>query len=118
MRILARVFTAGKGKLWENDGRSRSDPSKKYGSGGLSQDKKYMISWIFNASKVAFFEEGQFFSDVGVDGVSLHKANESARMCALKIYACYDVHKSDNTQKYLKEYENHILNEIVNSYTD
>ncbi len=52
-----------------------------------------MISWSFNAPKVAFFEEGQFFSDVGVDGVSLHKANELARMCALKIYACYDVHK-------------------------
>lgn len=46
-----------------------------------------MISWSFNAPKVAFFEEGQFFSDVGVDGLSLHKANESARMCALKIYA-------------------------------
>lgn len=115
MRILARVYTAGKGKLWENDGRSRSDPSKKYGSGGLSQGKKYMISWTFNAPKVAFFEEGQFFSDVGVDGVSLHKANESARMSALKIYACYDVHKGDDTQKYLKEYENHILNEIINA---
>lgn len=114
---LAKVYTAGKGKLWENDGRSRSDPSKKYGSGGLSQGKKYMISWTFNAPKVAFFEEGQFFSDVGVDGlsVSLHKANQSAGMSALKTFACYDVHKGDDTQKYLKEYENHILNEIVKS---
>lgn len=37
---IDEVFTQGHGLLYESDGRTRTDGSKKYGSGGLLQDKK------------------------------------------------------------------------------
>ena len=40
--------------MWAGDGRSRTDPSKQYGTGGLAQKKKYMLSLTFNAPKEAF----------------------------------------------------------------
>lgn len=42
-KYLDEVFTAGHGSLYANDGRTRSDASQKYGSGGLLQGKRYMI---------------------------------------------------------------------------
>ena len=41
---MDEVYTYGHGKLYENDGRTRHDPSKQYGSRGLLQGKQYMIS--------------------------------------------------------------------------
>lgn len=43
-KYIDEVFTAGHGSLYASDGRSRSDASKKYGSGGLLQGRKYMLS--------------------------------------------------------------------------
>ena len=112
---FAKVFKEGAGVLFANDGRSRSDASKKYGSGGLSQGKKYMLSWTWNAPKEAFIDKNQFFGGIGIDGVSLnlHKTHEFLGMSALKTFACYDVHKENQGEKYLKEYKEHILNEII-----
>ena len=41
-KYIDDVFTEGHGTLYASDGRTRKDPSKKYGSGGLVQGKKYM----------------------------------------------------------------------------
>lgn len=43
-KYIDDVFTEGHGALYASDGRTRSDASKKYGSGGLIQGKKYMLS--------------------------------------------------------------------------
>lgn len=43
-KYIDDVFTEGHGTLYASDGRTRKDPSKKYGSGGLVQGKKYMLS--------------------------------------------------------------------------
>jgi modulator of drug activity B len=40
-KYLDEVFTEGHGSLYANDGRTRSDASQKYGSGGLLQGKQY-----------------------------------------------------------------------------
>ena len=40
-KYIDDVFTEGHGALYASDGRTRSDASKKYGSGGLIQGKKY-----------------------------------------------------------------------------
>lgn len=58
---MDEVFTIGQGKLYANDGRTRSDESHKYGSGGLLQDKKYMLSLTWNAPLEAFNDPLQFF---------------------------------------------------------
>lgn len=115
---ISKVYLSGAGKLWENDGRSRNDASKKYGSGGLCQGKKFMISWTWNAPEEAFTDKNQFFGGVGIDGVgiSIMKTHEFLGMKALKTFACYDVHKENQGEKYLKEYKEHILNEIVKKH--
>lgn len=43
-KYIDDVFTEGHGTLYASDGRTRSDASKKYGSGGLIQGTKYMLS--------------------------------------------------------------------------
>ena len=48
-KYIDEVFSAGHGKLYESDGRTRKDLSKQYGSAGLSQNKKYMLSLTWNA---------------------------------------------------------------------
>lgn len=48
-KYIDDIFTEGHGTLYASDGRSRADASKKYGSGGLIHDKKYMLSLTWNA---------------------------------------------------------------------
>lgn len=97
-KYLDEVFTAGHGSLYASDGRTRSDASKKYGSGGLIQGKKYMLSLTWNAPLEAFTDPDQFFEGVGVDGVYLHfhKANQFLGMEALPTFICNDVIKQPN----------------------
>ncbi|PVZ85130.1 NADPH quinone reductase MdaB [Serratia sp. S1B] len=94
-KYIDEVFTAGHGKLYASDGRTRSDESKKYGSGGLIQGKKYMLSLTWNAPLEAFTDPDQFFHGVGVDGVYLHfhKANQFLGMEALPTFICNNVIK-------------------------
>jgi modulator of drug activity B len=97
-KYIDEVFTAGHGSLYASDGRTRSDASKKYGSGGLIQGKKYMLSLTWNAPLEAFTDPDQFFHGVGVDGVYLHfhKANQFLGMEALPTFICNDVIKQPN----------------------
>ena len=48
-KYIDEVFFAGHGILYESDGRTRKDPTKLYGSGGLCQNKKFMVSSTWNA---------------------------------------------------------------------
>ncbi|MCE3038217.1 NAD(P)H-dependent oxidoreductase [Helicobacter anatolicus] len=110
-KYIDEVFNAGAGKLYANDGRSREDISKKYGSGGLSQNKKYMFSLTWNAPLEAFTDKEQFFEGVGVDGVylHLHKAHQFLGMSALPTFICNDVIKNPQVQKYIEDYQAHLL---------
>ncbi len=74
-KYIDEVFLAGVGVLFANDGRSRADESLKYGSGGLAQDKRVMLSVTWNAPKEAFIESNGFFEGVGVEGVNLEPKN-------------------------------------------
>ncbi len=104
------VFTAGHGVLYAGDGRSRSDSSKKYGSGGLVQGKRYMLSVTWNAPLEAFTEKDQFFEGVGVDGVYLpvHKANQFLGMAPLPTFICNDVIKDPKVEEYITRYRQHL----------
>lgn len=46
-KYIDEVFAFGAGVIFANDGRSRENPSKKYGSGGLAQGKKVLFSASF-----------------------------------------------------------------------
>lgn len=110
-KYIDDIFTEGHGTLYANDGRSRSDTSKKYGSGGLIHDKKYMLSLTWNAPKEAFTQVDQFFEGVGVDGVYLpfHKANQFLGMQGLNTFIVHDVIKMPNVEQYESEYRQHLI---------
>ncbi|MFN0298622.1 NAD(P)H-dependent oxidoreductase [Acinetobacter albensis] len=110
-KYIDDIFTQGHGTLYASDGRSRSDTSKKYGSGGLIHDKKYMLSLTWNAPKEAFTQADQFFEGVGVDGVYLpfHKANQFLGMQGLNTFIVHDVIKMPNVEQYESEYRQHLI---------
>ncbi|ASY75679.1 NAD(P)H-dependent oxidoreductase [Pectobacterium polaris] len=109
-KYIDEVFTAGHGSLYASDGRSRSDASKKYGSGGLLQGRKYMLSLTWNAPLEAFNDPEQFFHGVGVDGVYLpfHKANQFIGLSLLPTFICNDVMKEPDVPTYLANYRQHL----------
>ncbi|CDH22035.1 flavoprotein modulator of drug activity B [Xenorhabdus bovienii str. kraussei Quebec] len=94
-KYVDEVFSAGDGTLFQDDGRTRSDLTKKYGSGGLSQGKTYMFSVTWNAPLESFEDSEQFFEGKGIDNVyyPFHKANQFLGMSPLPTFACYDVVK-------------------------
>ena len=101
-------------KLWANDGRTRSNPDAKYGSGGLSQNKKYMIIVTMNAPKEAFSKEQFFGVSFEESLISVHKMFQFLGMKPLKSLAIDDVIKNPNIEKFSKELENHI-DEMLNN---
>ena len=109
-KYIDDVFTEGYGSLYANDGRSRSDASKKYGSGGLIHDKNYMLSLTWNAPMDAFNDAEQFFHGVGVDGVYLpfHKANQFLGMQTLPTFIVNDVIKAPEVEAYMAQYRKHL----------
>ncbi|MFQ3203243.1 MAG: modulator of drug activity B [Pseudoalteromonas tetraodonis] len=109
-KYMDEVFTKGHGKLYESDGRSRSDISKQYGSGGLLHGKKYMLSVTWNAPIDAFIDSEQFFEGTGVDGVYLpvHKANQFLGMKPLETFICSDVMKNPQVKVDMERYKLHL----------
>ncbi len=95
-KYIDEVYMAGYGKMFADDGRTRSDASKKYGSGGLLKGKRYMLSTTWNAPLEAFTDSDQFFEGKGVDGAFLafHKAQEFVGLEQVPTFACYDVLKN------------------------
>ena len=107
---IDKVFTAGAGRLFASDGRHRETPTQGYGTGGLLQGKKHMLSLTWNAPIEAFTRAGDFFEGQGVDGVYLHfrKANEFLGMTALPTFICNDVMKNPQVPQYLADYRAHL----------
>ncbi|MBG0840986.1 NAD(P)H-dependent oxidoreductase [Ectopseudomonas toyotomiensis] len=109
-KYIDEVFTAGHGSLYANDGRTRSDASQKYGSGGLIQGKQYMLSLTWNAPVQAFEDPTDFFEGKGVDAVyfPFHKANEFLGMSGLPTFICNDVMKVPSIEQDVARYEQHL----------
>ncbi len=108
-KYLDEVFTAGHGRLYASDGRSRSSNAT-YGSGGLLQGTRYLLSVTWNAPAEAFTDPQQFFEGVGVDGVYLpfHKANQFLGMTPLPTFMCNDVIKQPKIDEDIVRYRQHL----------
>lgn len=109
-KYIDDVFTEGHGSLYASDGRSRSDASKRYGSGGLIQGKQYMLSLTWNAPQQAFDDPVDFFEGKGVDAVyfPFHKANQFLGMSGLPTFLTNDVIKNPDVPAALAAYEAHL----------
>ncbi|QCE35153.1 NAD(P)H-dependent oxidoreductase [Acetobacteraceae bacterium] len=109
-KYIDEVFTAGHEKLYQNDGRTRKDPTRKYGSGGLLPNKHYMLAVTWNAPKEAFTEKDQFFEGKGIDAVyfPLHKANQFLGMKPLPTYIFNDVIKDPQIERDVVQYRRHL----------
>ena len=97
-KYIDEVFSAGMNTVtFVNDGRSREDASKKYGSGGLMQGKKYMLSLTYNCPKSEFDNKDGFFDGLSLDeaNVSTHKLFQFCGADPLQSYAIHDVFKED-----------------------
>ncbi|GAN55162.1 NAD(P)H-dependent oxidoreductase [Tanticharoenia sakaeratensis] len=114
-KYMDEVFTAGHGALYVNDGRSRNHPDRKYGSGGLLDGKRYMLSLTWNAPNEAFTDPEQFFDGKGVDAVyfPVHKANQFLSISPLPTFLATDVMKAPNVEETIKRYRLH-LSETLN----
>ena len=94
-KYIDETFTQG--VHYESDGRSRSDASKLYGSGGLMQDKKYMLSLTYNCPDSAFDNKNSLFDGLSLDEahVAGHKTFQFCGLKPLKTYAVHDIFKGD-----------------------
>lgn len=109
-KYIDEVFTLGHGRLYQSDGRTRQDPAKKYGSGGLLQGKQYMLSVTWNAPAIAFTDPKQFFEATGVDGVYIatHKAYQFLGMNPLPTFMSNDVIKNPTIDSDIQNYQAHL----------
>ena len=111
-RYMDQVYTAGmQGALCDGDGRSQTDPSKQYGSGGLLQDTRYLLSVTFNAPAAAFNDPEQYlFQGKSVDDlmVPMHMNYRFFGMSALPTFVSFDVIKNPDTENDLKRYQAHL----------
>lgn len=109
-RYIDEVFTEGAGTIYASDGRTREDPSKQYGTGGLMHGRRYMISLTWNAPIEAFNEPGNFFDGRGVDEVYMpfHKSQRFVGLAALPTYIANDVMKVPDYIRFKNEYVEHL----------
>jgi len=103
-------FAYANGFLCQGDGRTRSDVNKKYGTGGLQVNAKYMISTTWNAPEEAFTEEGQFFEAKNVDEVmvSIHKTYQFLGLKQLPSFTMYNIFKEDVIDNDILSFKEHV----------
>ncbi|RXJ86522.1 NAD(P)H-dependent oxidoreductase [Arcobacter sp. CECT 8985] len=108
-KYFDEVLSGGVGTVtYENDGRSRTDASKKYGSGGLMKGKKYMLSITYNCPESEFDNKDGFFEGLTLDqaNFAVHKNFQFCGLEKLKTYSIHDVYKGDlDLEKELSKFE-------------
>ncbi|MBC9797098.1 NAD(P)H-dependent oxidoreductase [Sinomicrobium weinanense] len=99
------------GKVYGGDGRSSANPAINYGTGGLLQGKKYMVTTSWNAPKEAFTLPGEFFGQKSVDeGIlfGFHRMNAFIGMEALEGIHFHDIVKNGNVERDMAAYKAHL----------
>jgi len=112
-KYVDEVFNSGlmSQKFLTDDGRTREDPSRQYGTGGKLHGKKFMVCATWNAPKNSFDDpnqilfEGRSTADVFIQITSNYK------FCGVEIlpdYNCYDIFKEGDIVKDLEDYPKHL----------
>jgi modulator of drug activity B len=98
-------------KFLENDGRTREDPSRQYGTGGYLQGKKFMVCATWNAPAAAFDNPDQILFEGRSTADFFIPINSNYRFCGVEIlpdYNCFDIYKGGDIQNDLKNYHIHL----------
>ncbi len=112
-KYIDEVFNTGlfQQRLIVDDGRTRTDPGKQYGTGGKMQGKKYMLSLTWNAPQEAFGDkdqllfEGKTVDDVFFSNTAVYK------FCGAEIlpsFSCFNVMKEPDVENDLKRLKQHL----------
>lgn len=103
------VFT--RPEIGSGDGRSRTDRTALYGTGGRNTQKTYMLSSTWNAPLEAFNEPMQFFEAKGIDGLlfPMHKTFEFLGMRPLPSFIANDVLKNPTIEADLERFKAHLI---------
>ena len=111
-KYMDEVYTAGMfGKMSQNDGRTAESPKKNYGSGGLMQDTRYMLSLTFNAPEESFNDDNEFlFEGKSVDDLYFpqHMNFKFFGMKRIPTFACFDVMKNPNIESDFERLQKHL----------
>lgn len=111
-KYIDDVFTQGQQNgIYFSDGRRSANPTRNYGTGGLLQGRKYMLTTTWNAPLEAFTLEGEFFGQHSVDdGVmfGFHRMNAFVGLTAVESFHFYDVMKNPNVANAEKNYVQHL----------
>lgn len=103
-------------KFLENDGRTREDPSRQYGTGGHLQGKKIMVSATWNAPKASFDDPKQVLFQGRSTADFFIPITSNYRFCGVDIipdYNCYDIYKDGDISKDLENYPIHLKEFLV-----
>jgi len=119
-KYIDEVFTASwaQEKLLKDDGRSRNDATKQYGTGGITQGKKYMLSTTWNAPKSAFEDPSQFmFEGKSADDALINVTNiyKFSGFQIIEGFHSYDVVKNPQIEKDVVRL-NEKLNALIKNY--
>lgn len=112
-KYVDEVFTAGmfQQSFLTGDGRTREDPSKQYGTGGMMQGKKYMLSLTWNAPQDAFGDMDQvLFAGKTVDDVFVANT-ANYKFCGAEIlpsFSCHDVMKAPDIEGDIARLREHL----------
>jgi modulator of drug activity B len=113
-KYVDEVFNAGLASkvFLEGDGRTRSDPSRQYGTGGKMQGRKFMISATWNAPQQAFGNpDGVLMAGKGTADLFLNiTANyKFVGYDILPDYGAFDIFKqAPDIPRALADYERHL----------
>ena len=112
-KYIDEVFTSGlvQQNLVVDDGRTRKDSAKQYGTGGKLQGKKFMLSLTWNAPREAFGNKDQnLFEGKAVDDVFI--ANTTVyKFCGAEIlpsFSCHDVRKNPDVKNDILRLKKHL----------
>ncbi|QQD13217.1 NAD(P)H-dependent oxidoreductase [Sphingobacterium sp. UDSM-2020] len=111
-KYIDEVFTAGhRTGIYHSDGRRSENPDINYGTGGMLQGRKYMVTSSWNAPKTAFTLPGEFFNQTSVDDGPLfgfHRMNAFASLEKLESFHFHDVEKNADILRDMEAYQKHL----------
>jgi modulator of drug activity B len=112
-KYVDEVFNAGLATktLLVGDGRTRSEPTKQYGSGGKMQGRKFMISATWNAPTATFDNpDSILLAGKGVADMFL-PITSNYKFCGYDIlpaFGIHDIFKNPDVPAALENYKRHL----------